>query len=157
MKQLLSILLATTFSIAASAQEWQKFEIDEFDFIFDIPPDFEMTDSYRQDGSEGIVFKNPDNHTIIVWGFYLDQRGFLAQVTEQMRRYEGLGWRFTYSRLHPSWAVYSGVKDELIQYVKFITLCDNRVASFLMEYSREQKREYDPIVLRMEKSMRSNC
>ena len=157
MKQLLSILLATTFSIVASAQAWQEFEINEFHFIFDIPPDFEMTDSYHQDGSEGIVFRNPDKHTIIVWGFYLDQRGFLAQVTEQMRRYEELGWRFTYSRMHPSWAVYSGVKVDLIQYVKFITLCDNRVASFLMEYSREQKTEYDPIVFRMEKSMRSNC
>ena len=64
----------------------------------------------------------------------------------------------TYKRVTPKWAAYSGVKEGLIRYVKAITVCDDRAAFFLMDYDRNRKIEYDPIVTRMEKSMkRERC
>jgi len=63
------------------------------------------------------------------------------------------GWDITYERITPKWAAYSGVKDGLIRYMKAITVCDNRAAFLLIDYDRERKLEYDPIITRMEKGM----
>ena len=80
----------------------------------------------------------------------------LEALIAQQQEDEGL--EVTYKRITPKWAAYSGFKDGLIRYVKAITVCDDRVAFFLIDYDREAKRDYDPVVTQMEKSLkREGC
>ena len=159
MKHLLSISLALALYLAPvrAAEVWRELGINQFGFIFDLPLDFDITDSYGDDGSTGMVFKNPEGDTIIVWGIELDDADLLTQVEEQIRANEEEGWHFTHKQLDQRWAAYSGVKDGMIRYVKVITVCHNRAAFFLMDYPQDRKEYYDPIVTRMEKSMRPDC
>ena len=75
-----------------------------------------------------------------------------------MGQHEDEGWDITYKRITAKWAAYSGIKDGLIRYVKAITVCDDRVAFFLIDYDRSLKRDYDPVVTQIEKSLkREGC
>ncbi len=49
-------------------------------------------------------------------------------------------------------------KDGLIRYVKAITVCDDRVAFFLVDYDQDPKLDYDAVVTQMAKSLkREGC
>jgi hypothetical protein len=136
----------------AGSQEWQRFGIERFGFVFDVPPEFELTQ--RSDSGDGAAFHAPDGALLAVWGINLEEDDFLAQVKEQISRDEKEGWEFTYRRLTREWASYSGVKADQIRYVRAITVCGNRAALFLMDYSRDKKVAYDPVVTRMVRSLK---
>ena len=159
MKQIVLTFVVLARSLTQTvAQDWTPFGIKRFGFIFDLPPGFNFVNSLKEEGAEGAVFRHPDGDILAVWGVDLDQRDFLASIKDQMQQDEGEGWNITYKRVTPKWAAYSGVKEGLIRYVKAITVCDDRAAFFLMDYDRNQKIEYDPIVTQMEKSMkRERC
>jgi hypothetical protein len=97
----------------------------------------------------------PDGALLAVWGTNVAEGDFLPQVKKQISRDEKEGWKFTYRRLTREWASYSGIKDDQIRYVRGITVCDDRAAMFLIDYSRDQKIAYDPVVTRMVRSLKS--
>ena len=141
---------------AATSQEWQQFGIKRFGFIFDVPPGFELTQ--RSDNGDGAAFHSADGALLAVWGINLENSQFLAEIKSQISRHEKEGWQFTYRRLTRKWASYSGIRDDQIRYVRAIAICGDRAAVFLMDYSRAQKLEYDPVVSRMVSSLkRENC
>ena len=142
----------------ALAQDWTPFGIRRFGFIVDVPPGFVYVRSVREDRQEGAAFRNADGDAIVVWGIALDIREFRDNVEALMGQHEDEGWAITYKRITPKWAAYSGTKDDLIRYVKAITVCEDRVAFFLIDYDRGFKRDYDPVVTQMEKSLkREGC
>jgi hypothetical protein len=102
--------------VQAGAQEWQPFGIERFGFIFDVPPEFELTQ--RSESGDGAVFHSPDGALLAVWGINLDEGDFLSQVKDQISRDEKEGWEFTYRRLTREWASYSGIKVDQIRYVR---------------------------------------
>lgn len=55
----------------------------------------------------------------------------------------------------PRWASYSGIKDEQIRYVRAIAVCNDRAALFTINYSSDEKIQYDPVVVRMVRSLRA--
>ena len=139
----------------ATAQEWQQFGNDDFGYVFDVPPDYELTDQFGNEGSDGAVFKSvADDGIITVWGIELPNDDLGVKVKQQIKLYEDEGWEFSHKQLHERWAAYSGVKEGRIRYIKAITICGDRAAFFMMDYDRDLKSEYTPIVTRMEKSMR---
>jgi hypothetical protein len=143
------------FLTQATAQEWQQFGIKKFDFIFDVPPTYELIREYE--GGGGAAFVSPEGDLLAIWGIKVEPHDFRVAIEDQISGDEREGWEFTYERVEYDWAAYSGVKDDMIRYVKAITVCDDRAAFFLMEYHRDLKVDYDPIVTRMEKSMQSKC
>ncbi|WP_292653700.1 hypothetical protein [Mesorhizobium sp.] len=68
---------------------------------------------------------------------------------------EKAGWKVTYRRVKPAWASYSGLRDGQIRYVRVIAICNDRAALFTMNYSRSEKIPYDPVVVRMVRSLRA--
>ncbi|WP_244554830.1 hypothetical protein [Mesorhizobium prunaredense] len=65
------------------------------------------------------------------------------------------GWKLTYKRVTPRWASYSGIKNEKIRYVRAIAVCNDRAALFVINYSSDEKIPYDPIVVRMVRSLKA--
>jgi hypothetical protein len=49
---------------------------------------------------------------------------------------------------------YSGIKEGQIRYFRAIAICNDRAAIFRMDYSRAEKRAYDPVVTRMVRSLK---
>jgi hypothetical protein len=153
MDRILLVFSTLMLSFAqAAAQEWQQFGIERFGFVFDVPPEFELTQ--RSESGDGAAFYSPDGALLAVWGINVDEGDFLSEVKKQISRDEEEGWKFTYRRLTREWASYSGIKDDQIRYVRAITVCGDRAALFLMDYSRDQKIAYDRIVTRMVRSLK---
>ena len=50
---------------------------------------------------------------------------------------------------------FSGIKGDKIRYFRAVANCADRVAVFELDYSRDQKIPYDPIVVRMVRSLRA--
>ncbi|WP_095203436.1 hypothetical protein [Mesorhizobium carmichaelinearum] len=130
---------------------WQHFGVKEFGFIFDVPPGFAL--SQRSD--QGAAFEGERQAFLAVWGARLGKASFEAEIEHRMVQDETDGWRLTYRRLTPKWASYSGVKDGQIRYVRAIKVCADRAALFTINYSRDEKVPYDPVVVRMVRSLRA--
>ncbi|WP_353646680.1 hypothetical protein [Mesorhizobium sp. WSM2239] len=151
-RTLLVLSALMLFFAQARAQEWQRFGIERFGFVFDVPPEFELTQ--RSESGDGAAFHSPDGALLAVWGINLEQGDFLSRIKDQISQDEKEGWEFTYRRLTREWASYSGIKDDQIRYVRAITVCGDRAALFLMDYSRDKKVAYDPVVTRMVRSLK---
>lgn len=146
------LTLLLLLPIQAVPEEWQRFGIERFGFIFDVPPDFALTQ--RSDNGDGATFRGPDGAFLAVWGVNLEKRNFRPEIENEIKRDEQEGWHFTYRRLTTDWASYSGVKDGQIRYVRAITVCNDRAAVFLIDYSRDNKVPYDPVITRMVRSLK---
>ena len=133
------------------AQEWTAFGIREAGFTFEVPPGFSL-DHLANDGQDA-AFMGPDGASLVVRGDRLSGENFRAKVEAQMAQDESEGWNVTYRRLTGDWASYSGVKDGIIRYFRAIAICDERAAVFQMDYSQSNKVAYDPIVIRMVRSL----
>jgi len=133
------------------AQEWTAFGIRKAGFTFDVPPGFAL-DQIAQDG-QAATFLGPQEASLVVRGDHVSGGKFKQNVEALMADDEGHGWKVTYRRLTDSWASYSGVKDGMIRYVRAILTCDDRVAVFVMDYRQSEKLGYDPVVIRMVKSL----
>ena len=147
-----SLLVFLLLPAQAVAQEWQHFGIQRFGFIFDVPPDFVL--AQRPENGDGATFQGSDGAFLAVWGVNLETRNFRPEIAKQIKRDEKEGWNVTYRRLTAKWASYSGIKDGKIRYVRAIAICSDRAAIFLIEYGRDNKIPYDPIVTRMVRSLK---
>jgi hypothetical protein len=147
-----SIVALVLLGSQAAPQEWQRFGIERYGFVFDVPPDFEL--DQRSENGDGATFKGPDGAFLAVWGMELDRSEFRPAIEKQIEQDEQENWNFTYRRVTPDWASYSGIRDSKIRYVRAITVCGDRAAVFLMDYSRDDKIPYDPVVTRMVRSLK---
>ena len=152
MRLVIATLALISLVSHAPAQDWQPFGVERFGFIFEVPPGFEL--AQRSENGDGATFEGPNGATLAVWGVDLEGRKFLTGISNQMHEDESDGWRITYERLTDEWASYSGIKDDQIRYARAIEVCDDRAAVFIIDYLRSEKIPYDPIVVRMVKSLK---
>ncbi|ESX64158.1 hypothetical protein X759_32255 [Mesorhizobium sp. LSHC420B00] len=145
---LVSILFCCTL---LQAQAWQLFGFRQFGFIFEVPPGFVLT----QRSDQGAEFRGENDALLTVWGARLGKHSFRAEIEHRMVEDEKEGWKLTYRRVTPRWASYSGIKNEQIRYVRAIAVCNDRAALFVINYSSDEKIPYDPIVVRMVRSLRA--
>ena len=148
---LLPLLVLLLLPAQAVAQEWQHFGIQRFGFTFDVPPDFVL--AQRSENGDGATFQGTDDAFLAIWGVSLETRKFRPEIEKQIKQDEKEGWNVTYRRLTAKWASYSGIKDGKIRYVRAIAICNDRAAVFLIDYARDNKIPYDPIVTRMVRSL----
>ncbi len=147
-------LLVSAVPAASQAQDWQRFGLKESKFNFEVPPGFTMTQ--RADNGQGAMFSGPDGAVLAVWGSDLDKRDFRSQIDSQMQQDAAEGWKLTYQRVTADWASYSGIKDGKIRYFRAISVCGDKAAVFLMDYDRSAKVPYDPIVVRMVRTLKAD-
>lgn len=143
-----AFLICTTW---LQAEAWTPFGVRQLGFTFDIPPGFALT----QHSQQGAAFRGPREAFLVVWGARLGKASFRAEIEHRMIEDEKAGWRLTYQRIAPRWASYSGVKNGEIRYVRAIMVCDERAALFTMNYRQTEKEPYDPIVVRMVRSLKA--
>jgi hypothetical protein len=66
------------------------------------------------------------------------------------------GWDVTYSAAKNDWFAFSGSKAERIFYEKVIKACNDEIANHVRpEYPLARKKEFDPIVAHVTKSLHS--
>ena len=134
----------------ADAQGFQQFGIREAGFVFEVPPNFKLAD--RAGDGQSATFEGPDGAVLEVWSAGPSDLNSVAE--KYISEGEHDGWHFTYRRLTPKWASFSGVKDGRIRYFRAIAACGDRVALFLLDYSQAEKVRYDPVVVRMVRKMK---
>ncbi|WP_245478749.1 MULTISPECIES: hypothetical protein [unclassified Mesorhizobium] len=133
------------------AEAWQPFGVRQLGFTFDIPPGFVLT----QHSDQGAAFLGPREASLVVWGGRLGKASFRAEIEHRMIEDKKSGWRLTYRRITSRWASYSGVKNGEIRYVRAITVCGDRAALFIINYRKSEKKPYDPVVVRMVRSLKA--
>ena len=148
---LLSLVPVLFCSTLLQAQAWQQFGVRQFGFTFDVPPGFVLT----QRSDQGAAFQGENDAFLAVWGARLGNATFPAEIEHRMIVDEKVGWKLTYRRVTPRWASYSGIKSGQIRYVRAIAICNDRAALFTINYSRSAKVPYDPVVVRMVRSLKS--
>ena len=148
----IALSLATP-PVQASPQEWQQFGVLHSGFVFDVPPGFRLTQ--RAVDGQGATFEEESGASLIVWAEDLAIGGFRARILGQMAADEQSGWHLTYRRVTPRWASYSGIRGNKIRYFRAVAICADRVAAFELDYSRDQKIPYDPIVVRMVRALKA--
>ncbi|ESX07959.1 hypothetical protein X765_31785 [Mesorhizobium sp. LSHC440B00] len=148
---LLGLTVFLFWTTLLQAEAWQPFGVRQLGFSFDIPPNFVLT----QNSEQGAAFQGPRDAFLVVWGARLGKASFRAEIEHRMIEDEKAGWRLTYRRLAPKWASYSGVKNGEIRYVRAIMVCNQRAALFTMNYRKSEKKPYDPVVMRMVRSLRA--
>ncbi len=147
-------LAVVLLAIPAGSQEWGQFGYRKLGFDFDVPPGFVLKET-AQNG-RGATFEAQDGAFLAVWGDNLASRRFKAAVQAQLNADEEEGWSVTYRRLTSTWASYSGIKDGRIRYFRAIAVCDNRVGIFQLDYDVADKVPYDPVVVRMVRSLNAD-
>jgi hypothetical protein len=147
---LLSLVSTLLFTTLVQAQAWQPFGVKQFGFTFDVPPSFVLT----QHSDQGAAFEGKNDAFLAVWAQKLGKFGFRAEIEHRMVEDEKDGWKLTYRRVTPKWASYSGIKDGQIRYVRAIAVCKDRAALFVMNYRGDEKIPYDPVVVRMVRSLK---
>jgi len=145
----LAIVLLPTSLLGA--EKWQAFGVKQFGFVFDVPPGFVLA----QRSDQGAAFEGRNDAFLTVWGARLGEASFRAEIEHRMVVARQEGWRLTYKRLAPGWASYSGLKSGQILYVRAIQVCRDRAALFSITYNRNEKVDYDPVVVRMVRSLKA--
>lgn len=145
-------MLVAANPAAGQEPEWQRFGAEESGFVFEVPPGFEI--SQRAEKGKGVMFDGPNGAMLAVWGADLARQDFKAQIDSQMAGDREEGWELTYIRVTADWASYSGIKEDQIRYFRAITVCGDRAAVFLLDYPRNEKLAYDPVVVRLVRSLK---
>ncbi|WP_457939316.1 hypothetical protein [Mesorhizobium sp. 10J20-29] len=149
---ILSTAIALFFApIQAGSQEWQRFGVRALGFTFEVPPGFILKET--TDNGTRATFEAANEALLTVWGGVYDGLPFEAMVRDRLEADKRAGWDVTYRRITSTWASYSGIKGGRIAYVRAIKLCDDQFAIFKLSYATEEKLPYDPIVVRMVKSL----
>lgn len=144
---LLALLLLPT---AALAEDWEPYANARFGFVVDIPPGFTL--EREADNGDGRTYSR-GAATLAVWGNYLMAGDFAEDVAYRRATYQKEGWDLSYDRRTAGWASLSGTRGETILYHRTVALCDDTLASFVLEYPETMKGEISPLVGRLVKSL----
>ncbi|MCR6498948.1 hypothetical protein MUO32_07895 [Shinella sp. CPCC 101442] len=143
----LSFLLTPIFALAAG---WEPYVNGRFGYAAEIPPGFTL--SNEADNGDGRTYAN-GGATLAIWGHYLTTGPFGEEVADRRATYEQEGWDLSYDRQKAGWASLSGTRGDRILYHRVIRLCDDAVASFVLEYPLSMKAEISPFVGKLVKSL----
>lgn len=141
------LLLLPTLAAAAG---WEPYVNDRFGYAVDIPPGFAL--SSEADNGDGRTYSK-GGAALAVWGHYLAAGPFELYVADRRATYKQEGWDLSYDRQKAGWASLSGTRGDRILYHRTIRLCDDAVASFVLEYPESMKAEISPFVGKLVKSL----
>lgn len=151
MPRLLAALL-TLVSFPAFAAEWDLFVGPRSNFKLDIPPGFEVS---HDTGGETTIFHRSDGAALLaIWSGDIRDAGFASAMSAKRAQDQDYGWDISYRRETSSWASYSGTLEGRIRYMRAIALCGGRAAYFLIDYDQAEKRDFDPVVTRLVRSLK---
>ncbi|HEV7254036.1 MAG TPA: hypothetical protein VGN97_13195 [Mesorhizobium sp.] len=146
-------LLLWLMGAAWAQEDWRRFRLEQLGFSFEAPPSFELDGNARP---ESLTFSGPNGARLSVGGAVLDGQGFRPLIEAHLEQDRQEGLDVTYRRFTPQWVSYSGFIGDAIRYVRSIRVCGDRVAIFVVDYDRAEKRAYDPVVTRMVRSLRQD-
>lgn len=130
---------------------WQSYVNDRFGMSFDFPADVFTPLEPPQNG-DGRSFASPDASLQI-----FATHNTLGETPRSMKR-DMVGLEdyqeVTYSPSGDTWLVLSGFRGDRIFYEKYF-FRDDVVSAFAIEFPRERKPFYSPIIERMEDSFRA--
>jgi hypothetical protein len=108
---------------------------------------------------DGLRFTSPDGDTTIAdWGALATvNEESIADYAKRLFSYDkDDGWDVSYSAGKDDWYAFSASKAGRIFYEKIIQACNGQIANHVrLEYPANRKREFDPIVAHVAKSLRS--
>lgn len=152
-----ALFMAAALTGTALAAEWRTYVNDRFGATADIPASF--TEGEAPTNDDGRRFTSPEGDaTIAVWGSLASLEGeSFQQYAEQLVSYDKKdGWTISYTAGKTDWYAFSGSKDGQILFEKIIQACDGQIANHVrLEYPAARKKEFDPIVAHVTKSLRS--
>ena len=153
-RALLISLALFALTAPAATSDWKPYGNARFQYWIDIPPDF--TGVKESENSDGGSSSSPDGRAELrVWGSYLTEGSFAAEVNWRVDQDHSNGWIIAFRKQKANWAVWSGTKGDRIFYERAIPVCDDATAYFRLEYDKEREKAFDPIVFRLVKSLRS--
>lgn len=154
-RALLVSLALFALTALAAATDWKPYGNARFQYWIDIPPSFMgVKESENGDGGSSL---SPDGRAELrVWGSYLTEGSFAAEVSWRIDQDRSNGWIIAYRKQEVNWAIWSGTKGDRIFYERAIPVCGDATAYFRLEYNKEQKKTYDPIISRLVKSQRTS-
>lgn len=149
---LIAIALVACTSLAV-ASGWGHYGNARFQYGIDIPPGFSSV--AESDNGDGGVSRSADGRAELkVWGSYLADRDFAAEVRWRIAQDRDGGWTVSYRKEQARWAVWSGTKGNRIVYERAIAGCKDAAAYVRIEYDKDQTKAFDPIIARLGKSLR---
>ena len=140
----------------ASAGDWGRYDNPRFAYEIDLPPDFSAV-SEAENGDGGVSRSADGEAELRVWGAYLVDRDFKADIADRVHSDASEGWKIPYDRRTAKNASWSGSKDGRVFYARAMKGCDDAAIYFRLEYNHSRLKLFDPIVGRLVKSLRSTC
>ena len=153
-RALLISLALFALTAPAIASDWKPYGNARFQYWIDIPPDFTGVKE-SENGDGGISLSADGRAELSVWAGYLAGDSFAAEVNWRIDQDRSNGWIIAYRKQQTNWAVWSGTKGDRIFYERAIPVCGDATAYFRLEYDKERKKTFDPIISRLVKSLRS--
>ena len=142
---------------AACAADWSSYTNARFGASIDIPPGF-VNDVPAPANGDGLTFHSVDGQAeLLIWGNNVVEGDFKTDGQARLRGELDDGWDVSYrSESADDWHVYSGSKGDRIMYLRSISSCKGTQAlHFRIEYPKEQNKDYDSVVERLGKSLRT--
>ncbi len=135
-----------------AAESWTRYSNPRFDYSADVPPGFTLT--AESDNGDGATFDAKDGARLLIYGAYVEDGAFAADIRQRIIWDNQKGWQITYEKVTPRWASYSGARGADILYSRAVALCDGSIAYFQLTYPRQTLKAYNSLVGRMVKSLR---
>jgi hypothetical protein len=129
---------------------WQTYVNDRFGMRFDVPADFQPAP--LPENGDGRSFEKGDA-SIYIFASHNTQRDSPRTFKKQLigtKGYENV----TYSPSGDTWLVISGFRGERIFYEKYF-FHDGVISAFGMDFPKEDKPRYAPVIERIEDSFRA--
>ena len=112
--------LLAAVSLPASAGDWGRYDNPRFAYAVNIPPGFsDIAEAANSDG--GVSHSTDGNAELRVWGAYVVDRDFSADVADRIRSDASNGWEMSYDRRKAETASWSGSKDGRVFYARAMT------------------------------------
>jgi hypothetical protein len=146
-------LLAAGVLPSTGAERGQRYVNPRFGYAITIPPSFGPI--REAENGDGGVAQSPLGHAeLAAWGANLSERGFRDEAAFRRADDRNEGWRITYIRTTPTFAVLSGTRNGRIAYQRGMPGCDGQAVFYRLEYDAAAKERFDPIIAGLTRSFR---
>jgi hypothetical protein len=136
-------------------RNWSRYGNARYGYWIDIPPGF-STVSESSNGDGGVSRSGDGKAELRIWGGYRTEGDFEHEIGWRIDQDRLDGWTVSYQRRNARWASWSGLQRGRIFYERAIPVCGDGVSYFRLEYGKDQRKTFDPLVNRLVTSLRSS-
>ena len=151
--RLIAAAFAAVWASAALAAGWGHYANPRFGYSIDIPPGFSSIEE-AENGDGGVSHGQDSLSQLAVWGANVTEDSLAEEFRSRIDAAKEQGWSISYRRETKNWASWSGSVQGRIFYARAIALCDGQAAYFLIEYPKARKKSFDPVIVRLVRSLR---